>query len=85
MEALINEIREEFHIPPYYPDAAIERQVNEGLARLLNLNPGKNYEDDLVLRMLVKNYAYYAYIGSVHLFMENYASTILEWQLESEV
>lgn len=85
METLITEIREEFHIPPYYPNEAIERQVNEGLARLLNLNPGKNYDEDLVLRSLIKTYAYYAFMGVVHEFMENYKTAILEWQLESEV
>lgn len=85
MEELVKEIREEFHIPPYYPDEAIKRQATEGLNWLLGLNPGKQIDEDTTLRMLVKNYAYYAFYNKVNEFMDNYSSAILGWQVESEV
>jgi hypothetical protein len=85
MEELIKEIREDFRIPPYYPDTAIERQVNEGAARLLTLNPGRDYDTDIIFRNLLKTYAYYAFMNATNDFFENYNSSILEWQLESEV
>ena len=34
MEELVREIRQEFRIPPYYEDAAIERNIKEGEFRL---------------------------------------------------
>lgn len=85
MEALVKEIREEFRIPPYYEDAAIERNIKEGEFRLSRLNPGRNIEQDLMYRNLVKNYVYYAFNNVINEFFENYASSILEWQMESEV
>ncbi len=85
MEALVKEIREEFRIPPYYEDAAIERNIKEGEFRLSQLNPGRDIEQDLTYRNLVKNYVYYAFNNVINEFFENYASSILEWQMESEV
>ena len=85
MEALVKEIREEFRIPPYYEDAVIERNIKEGEFRLSRLNPGRNIEQDLMYRNLVKNYVYYAFNNVINEFFENYASSILEWQMESEV
>lgn len=85
MEVLVKEIREEFRIPPYYEDAAIERNIKEGEFRLSRLNPGRNIEQDLMYRNLVKNYVYYAFNNVINEFFENYASSILEWQMESEV
>lgn len=85
MEALVKEIREEFRIPPYYEDAVIERNIKEGEFRLSRLNPGRDIEQDLMYRNLVKNYVYYAFNNVINEFFENYASSILEWQMESEV
>ena len=85
MEVLVKEIREEFRIPPYYEDAAIERNIKEGEFRLSRLNQGRNIEQDLMYRNLVKNYVYYAFNNVINEFFENYASSILEWQMESEV
>lgn len=85
MEVLVKEIREEFRIPPYYEDTAIERNIKEGEFRLSRLNPGRNIEQDLMYRNLVKNYVYYAFNNVINEFFENYASSILEWQMESEV
>lgn len=85
METLVKEIREEYRIPPYYPDEVIERQVREGEVRLSRLNPGCDIESDLLYRSLVKTYVYYAFQNVTNEFFDNYASSILEWQMESEV
>lgn len=85
MEELVREIRQEFRIPPYYEDAAIERNIKEGEFRLSRLNPGRDIDEDLSYRSLVKNYVYYAFHNVTSEFFDNYASSILEWQLGSEV
>ncbi len=85
MDKLKQEVRQEFQIPPYFPDEAIENYLREGRARLDMLNPGRNLEKDATYRMLLKNYVYYAYHHKVHEWESNYASLILSWQLESEV
>lgn len=85
METLVSEIREEFRIPPYYSDDAIERNISEGEFRLSRLNPDCDVDTDMAYRSLVKNYVYYAFCNVINEFFENFASDILEWQLESEV
>jgi len=85
MDKLKKEVRQEFQIPPYFPDEAIENYLREGQARLDMLNPGRNLEEDMTYRMLLKNYVYYAYHHKVNEWESNYASLILSWQLESEV
>lgn len=85
MEELIREIREEFQIPPYFPDTALAGYVQDGSNILGKLNPGQDYDSDRTYRMLLKNYVYYAFHHRANEFMENYASLILQWQLESEV
>lgn len=85
MEELASEVREEFQIPPYFPEEIIERYLEEGKARLDGLNPGRDVEKDSVFRMLLKNYVYYAYHHKVNEWEQNYANAILSWQLGSEV
>lgn len=85
MEVLIEEIRLEFQIPPYFPDGALQSYIEEGKERLDGLNPGRNIETDKTFRMLLKNYVYYAYHHKAHEWEQNYASLILSWQLGSEV
>ena len=77
LEQLIVEVRQEFQIPPYFPDASLENYIKEGYVAKL--------ESDLDFRMLLKNYAYYAYHHKVNEWESNYASLILSWQLGSEV
>lgn len=85
LEELINEVRMEFQIPPYFPDESIYNYLTEGKARLDALNPGRDLKNDTVFRTLLKNYVYYAYNHRVYEFEENYGPLILGWQLESEV
>lgn len=82
---LVQEMREEFQIPPYYSDDQLEILAKEGETVVGGLNPGQNIQNDLTYRMLVKNYMYYAMHHRVNEFMENYSSIILTWQMETEV
>lgn len=85
MDTLITQVRREFQIPPYFPDDALKDYAREGKQRLDSLNPGRDLEKDLTFRMLLKNYVYYAYHHKVSEWEQNYANTILSWQLGSEV
>ena len=84
MLELAAQVREEFQIPPYFPDEGLTRYLEEGEARLLFLNPIANQQDKTYL-MLLKNYAYYAYHHKVNEWEENYKNLIVSWQLGSEV
>lgn len=84
IEALAVQIRWEFQIPPYFPDDALKNYIKEGKERLDKLNPGRDLENDFTFRMLLKNYVYYAYHHKVNEWEQNYANTILSWQLGSE-
>lgn len=85
LEQLIVEVRQEFQIPPYFPDNSLGNYIKEGYVRLKKLNPVAQLEVDLDFRMLLKNYAYYAYHHKVNEWESNYAPLILSWQLGSEV
>lgn len=85
LATLVKEMRDEFQIPPYYEDTQLTILAKEGERTVGGLNPGCSITDDLTYRMLLKNYMYYAYHHRVHEFMENYASVILTWQMETEV
>ena len=85
MEQLIYEIREEFQIPPYFPDASIANYIIEGQTYLGRLNPVSNLEEDTTFRMLLKNYVNYAYHHKINEFEQNYKTLILSWQLGSEI
>lgn len=85
LATLINEMRDEFQIPPYYDDNQLANLAKEGEFTVRKLNPGCSITEDLTYRMLLKNYMYYAYHHRVSEFMDNYASVILTWQMETEV
>ena len=61
LEEMIEEVRQEFQIPPYFPDESLLRYLKEGKHRLDTLNPGRSLETDDTFRSLLKNYVYYAY------------------------
>lgn len=84
-ETLIEEIRREYHIPPFFEDDGIESLIKDGEYRLSKLNPGRDYDEDLMYKSLLKSYVNYAYYGKLDSWRENYAIDILEWQLGSEV
>lgn len=85
IKTIVDEVREDFQIPPYFPDTALERLVNEGIAYLNMLNDGANLATDMVYRSLLKNYTYYAFHHRLSEYRENYAADILTWQLETPV
>lgn len=85
LKNLVIEIREDFQIPPYFPDASLERFAKEGEAYLGALNVECDIETDLTYRSLLKNYVYYALHHRIDEFEQNYASMILSWQLNTEL
>lgn len=84
-EEIMQEIRVEFQIPPYFPDEGLENYIKEGRARLDSLNPGRDIKQDLVYRSLLKNYVYYAFHHRIDDWERNYMSLILSWQMGSEI
>ena len=84
LETMITEVREEFQIPPYFPNEGILNYLKEGDARLKFLNPIVDEENDVTFKMLLKNYVYYAYHHKVNEFEENYGPLILSWQMGAE-
>ena len=53
---LIDEMREDFQLPPYLADAYIKRAIQECCLRLSNLNPGSDLTEGTG-KMLLKNAA----------------------------
>lgn len=82
---LLYEIRTEFQIPPFFPDDGLKNYIQEGKARLLYLNPGRDWKKDMTFRSLLKNYVYYAYHHKIHEWEKNYENLIVSWQMGSEV
>ena len=85
LATLVDEVIEEFQIPPYYDVNQLINLIKEGEYTVGRLNPGCGITTDLTYRMLLKNYVYYAYHHRVSEFMNNYSSVILTWQMETEV
>ena len=85
MSNLLMDVREEFQIPPYFPDSGLENYLKEGAARLSGLNPTASLNSDPVYNSLLKNYVYYAYHHKLNEWEQNYASVILSWQMGTEV
>ena len=61
LSILVDEMREEFQIPPYYDDRQLRNLAKEGEHAVGRLNPGCGITKDLTYRMLMKNYMYYSY------------------------
>ena len=59
LSILIDEMREEFQIPPYYDDRQLRNLAKEGEYAVGRLNPGCSITKDLTYRMLMKNYMYH--------------------------
>ena len=85
LKELLEEVRRDFQIPPYFSQEGLVKYAEEGIHRLEGLNPGRNFTQDETFKMLLKNYIYYAYHHKVYEWEQNYASIILSWQLGSEV
>jgi len=82
---MVGQVRDEFQIPSYFPNDALERYFQEGHRYLSRLNPNVILDDDVEFQSLLKTYVYYAYEHHVYEFVENYREPILSWQMGSEV
>lgn len=84
--ALIDEIREDFQIPPYQTDDVIERAIDKCYARLSALQ-GLSFDPDvdLVGKSLLCNAVYYELYHRYEEFELAWGPNILSWQLGAEV
>lgn len=82
---IVEDVRLEYQIPPYFEDEGLMNFAREGTTYLLAKNPLGNIETDVTFQMLLKNYIYYAYHHRVNEWKDNYSSMILEWMLNAEV
>lgn len=82
---LINEIREDFNIPPYVTDDALKRYVRESESFFSLLSPSCDYDSDLTYRELLKSRAYYAWQHALPDYETGYASMILTWLAQRTV
>lgn len=78
---IIDEVRVEFQIPPFFTDEALTNYIKEGNAELSKLVENIDYNKDLIARSLLKNYVHYAYFKRIPDFFENYQSNIVSWQM----
>jgi hypothetical protein len=80
---MVNEMREDFQLPPYLADAVIKRAVQECCLRLSSLNPGSDLTEGTG-KMLLKNATYYNIQHRYEEFEGDYATVLHGWML-SEV
>ena len=85
LEKLVSEIRAEFQIPPYFPDASLKAMIRESEMWLHMINPGCDPDADSVCRELLKNRVYYAFNHALNDFYNNYKDSIVSWQAETLV
>lgn len=85
ISTLISEFREDFQIPPYYPENVLKRALQLCAARLTGLKSDADFVNDVEGRGLLKNYAYYEINHSADEFMKNYGPDVRTWQLNAEV
>lgn len=85
LTALCAEIRTDNQVPPYTPDAIIQRSIQRCAARLEQLRPGADFDTDLVARGYLKEFVNYDMLHRGEEFMKNYGPDVLAWQLSEEV
>lgn len=78
LKTLEAEIREEYHIPPYFEN--LQNLIKQSNAWLSQLMFGIDYDEDLVARSLLKSRVFYAYNNKVNDFAIDYSYDILTWQ-----
>lgn len=84
-QALVSEMRSQYQVPPYISDEELGIKASNGLAYLDRINPGCDPVKDELCKSLVENYMYYDLHHKSNEFPEDYAHTILMWQLSTEV
>lgn len=75
---LENEIREEYHIPPYFEN--LQNLIKQSNAWLCQLGNNIDYDVDLVARSLLKARVFYAYNNKENDFAIDYSYDVLTWQ-----
>lgn len=78
LTTLESEIREEYHIPPYFEN--LQNLIKEANAWFNQLENNIDYDLDLVARSLLKSRVFYAYNNKKNDFAIDYAYDVLTWQ-----
>lgn len=79
---IIEEVREEYRIPPYYSDNSLKNHINAGVQLLLQIVDIVDFNDDLVARSFLKIYVLYAYNQKADEFRVNYNADLVAWQMD---
>lgn len=80
IDSLVNEIRDEYHIPPFIKKEKLEVLVKESDQYLLSLVENIDYSKDLIARGLLKNRVFYGHNNKTNEFYTDYQFDILGWQ-----
>lgn len=85
LNSIVDEIKEDFQLPPYLNDETVMRAVKRCAHRLSKLNPDADFDDegDATGKSLLVNFAYYELQHQSHEFEKNYEQMILSWQLSA--
>lgn len=82
VKRIIEEVREEYRIPPYYSDDSLKSHINTGVQTLLQIVDEINFDDDQVARSFLKNYVLYAYFQKADEFRINFNADLVAWQMD---
>ncbi len=79
---LIDEIRGEYQIPPFFSDDQLNTLVSDSMYYFSKLFDGVDFDEDRSARELLKARVFYAFNKRLDEFSENYANDIVRWQLQ---
>lgn len=82
VDKIIEEVREEYLIPPYYSDNSLKNHINAGVQLLLQIVENIDFSEDLVARSFLKIYVLYAYNQKADEFRVNYNADLVAWQMD---
>lgn len=79
---LVNEIRGEYQIPPFFTDCQLDALVSDSMYYFKKLYDGVDFDEDRSARELLKARVFYSYNKRLDEFSENYANDIVRWQFQ---
>lgn len=83
IDSIVSEVREEFHIPPYFSDKHLKNFVKEAIQYIENLNPTCDIDEDYTAMSLLKYRVFYAYNNKLSEYYEDFRTSIISWQMQS--
>lgn len=80
IDSLINEIRDEYNIPPFIKNEKLEVLIKQSNQYLCDMVENIDYSKDLRARELLKNRVFYGHNNKINEFYNDYQFDILGWQ-----